>query len=289
MTVPRLTAVDFRRPAEAGRTRPLVLLGPSLGTAAQPLWQRTADRLADDLDLIAWDLPGHGTSAPHVEPLSMADLAAAVLDLVDRTLPGADSHGPVGYAGVSVGGAAGLQLLLDAPHRFHAAAILCSGARIGDPTAWRERAATVRAAGTPVMVTGSAQRWFGPGFLAREAPTATALLSSLQHADRFSYARVCEALAAFDVRDRLGEITTPVLAVAGAADQVAPIGLAREVAERVRDGRAVELPGVAHLAPAEDPGATAALLRDLFLTPAVPSGNPGVAGAAQNATGDDDD
>ncbi|GGC86233.1 hypothetical protein GCM10011512_11420 [Tersicoccus solisilvae] len=254
------------------------MLGPSLGTAAQPLWQRTADRLADDLDLIAWDLPGHGTSAPHVEPLTIAELAAGVLELMDRTLPATgNGAAPVGYAGVSVGGATGLQLLLAAPDRFSAAAIICSGAKIGDPAAWRERAETVRASGTPVMVTGSAQRWFAPGFLAREAPTATALLSSLQHADRFSYARVCEVLAGFDVRDRLGEIAVPVLAVAGAADEVAPIGLAREIADHVRDGRAVELPGVAHLAPAEDPDATAALLRDLFLGPAP-------AGAGQHAT-----
>ncbi|MEH0108356.1 alpha/beta hydrolase [Tersicoccus sp. MR15.9] len=280
MTVPRLTAVDFRRPAEQGRTRPLVVLGPSLGTAAQPLWQRTADLLADDLDLIAWDLPGHGTSAPQAEPFTIAELAAGVLELVDRTLPTASEAGPIGYAGVSVGGATGLQLLLDAPDRFRAAAVICSGAKIGDPAAWRERAETVRASGTPVMVTGSAQRWFGPGFLAREAPTATALLSSLQHADRFSYARVCEALAGFDVRDRLAEIAVPVLAVAGAADAVAPVGLAREVADGVADGRAVELPGVAHLAPAEDPVATAALLREHFL------GSQGVTGAPSG--GDDE-
>ncbi|OMH34930.1 alpha/beta fold hydrolase [Tersicoccus sp. Bi-70] len=281
MTVPRLTAVDFRRPAEDGRTRPLVVLGPSLGTAAQPLWQRTADLLADDLDLIAWDLPGHGTSAPQAEPFTIAELAAGVLELLDRVA--ADGAGPVGYAGVSVGGATGLQLLLDAPERFRAAAIICSGAKIGDPVAWRERAETVRASGTPVMVTGSAQRWFGPGFLAREAPTATALLSSLQHADRFSYARVCEALAGFDARDRLAEITVPVLALAGAADEVAPMGLAREIAEHVQDGRAVELPGVAHLAPAEDPGATAALLRAHFLAGA------NVPGATDSTRGDDDE
>lgn len=284
MTVPRLTAVDFRRPAEAGRTRPLVVLGPSLGTAAQPLWQRTVDLLADDLDLIAWDLPGHGTSAPHVEPLTVAELAAGVLELMDRVLSSTvGSASPVGYAGVSVGGATGLQLLLDAPGRFRAAAIICSGAKIGDPAAWRDRAETVRASGTPVMVTGSAQRWFGPGFLAREAPTATALLSSLQHADRFSYARVCEVLAGFDVRDRLAEITVPVLAVAGAADEVAPMGLAREVAEHVQDGRAVELPGVAHLAPAEDPEATAALLRTHFLT------GTETPGANDPTRGDDDE
>ena len=36
------------------------------------------------------------------------------------------------YAGDSIGGAVGLQLLLDAPGRVTAAALLCTGARIGD-------------------------------------------------------------------------------------------------------------------------------------------------------------
>ena len=48
----------------------------------------------------------------------------------------------------------------------------------------------------------------------------SALLHALQDADDEGYVRVCEALAGFDVRDRLGEIGAPVLAVAGADDPV---------------------------------------------------------------------
>ena len=101
----------------------------------------------------------------------------------------------------------GLQLLLDAPDRIAAAVIISSGAKIGDAEGWTERADLVRAAGTPTLVEGSVRRWFAPGFLDRDPATATALLHSLQDADRFGYAGVCGALATFDVRDRLGEIT----------------------------------------------------------------------------------
>ena len=167
--------------------------------------------------------------------------------LAERGEPG----GTFGYAGDSVGGAVGLQLMLDHPDRVIGAVLLCTGAKIGEPEGWYERAASVRASGTPVMVTGSAERWFAAGFLAAHPDVATHLLSNLQHADREGYAQVCEALAGFDVRGRLAEITTPVLAVAGAEDVATPPELLAEIASGVRDGRLVVLDGVAHLAPAE--------------------------------------
>jgi 3-oxoadipate enol-lactonase/4-carboxymuconolactone decarboxylase len=71
-------------------------------------------------------------------------------------------------------------------------------------------------------------------------------------------------LATFDVRDRLGEITAPVLAVAGAEDQPAPPEGLALIAEGVRNGRLVVLDGVAHLAPAESPAEVAALIDQHF-------------------------
>jgi 3-oxoadipate enol-lactonase/4-carboxymuconolactone decarboxylase len=66
---------------------------------------------------------------------------------------------------------------------------------------------------------------------------------------------------AFDVRGRLGEISAPVLAVAGAQDDVTPLSAVREVAEGVRHGRLEVLDGVTGLAPVEAPEAVARLVR----------------------------
>ena len=81
-----------------------------------------------------------------------------------------------------------------------------TAARVGEPAAWSERARLVAAAGTPTQIVGSAQRWFAPGFIERDAFTTTGLLHALQDADRFSYARACEALAGFDATGRLGAV-----------------------------------------------------------------------------------
>ncbi|HEX5198547.1 MAG TPA: 4-carboxymuconolactone decarboxylase, partial [Actinoplanes sp.] len=253
--------------------RPLLMLGPSLGTSAESLWARCVARMRGDFHVVGWDLPGHGRSAPAPSGFGVPGLAKCVLELADRWRPGESFR----YAGDSVGGAVGLQLLLDAPERVDAAVLLCTGAKIGESEGWRERAETVRADGTRAVVAGSIQRWFSPGFPEREPEVAEKLLDALRATDPESYSLVCEALAAFDVRDRLGEISAPVLAVAGADDLPAPPAGLELIADSVRDGRLVVLEGVGHLAPAERPGEVAALLDNHFL-PFRKAGAESVAG-----------
>lgn len=257
MSIPTISGVQLSAPS----TGPLLVLGPSLGTAATTLWTPVAGLLAERFHVIAWDLPGHGYTTSVGDGFTLGELAAGVLTVVEEVLAErGEPGGTFGYAGDSVGGAVGLQLLLDHPQRVTGAVLLCTGAKIGQPAGWHERAATVRASGTPVMITGSAERWFGPGFMAAHPDVATGLLSNLQHADREGYAQVCEALADFDVRARLAEITAPVLAVAGAEDVATPPELLAEIASGVQRGRLVVLDGVAHLAPAEAPDEVARLI-----------------------------
>ncbi len=171
--------------------------------------------------------------------------------------------GPFLYAGESVGGQVGLQLLLDAPDRVLGAVLCCTGATIGDDTVWRDRIAQVRASGTASLVGASAQRWFAPGFLERQPERASALLHALRDTSDEGYVAVCRALAAYDVRDRLAQIAAPVVAVAGAHDPVCPPDLLREIADGVQQGRLVVLDDVAHQAPAEAPEEVAMTVRGL--------------------------
>lgn len=239
----------------------VLVVGPSLGTAVAPLWRGCAAYLSARYRVVGWDLPGHGASAACAEPLTMSDLAASVGRLV-ATLRTEHPGRRVGYAGVSVGGCVGLQLVLDLPGVVESLAVVCSSSVIGEPAAWRERAELVRRAGTPVMVEGSAKRWFAPGSIDRDPATAAALLSSLQDADAASYARVCEALAGFDVTDRLGEVDLPVLALAGAHDPVVTPADAEALAAALPQGTARIVADAGHLAPAEQPAAVATLLTD---------------------------
>src|SRR5262249_60188404 len=103
------------------------------------------------------------------------DRAGGVLALVDDTAPGAAFH----YGGDSIGGAVGLQLLLDAPERLSTATLLCTGAVIGRPEDWVARAATVRNSGTGALVETATERWFAAGFTDREPAVVEELVGAL--------------------------------------------------------------------------------------------------------------
>jgi len=254
----QVTTVELTRAREC----PLLVVGPSLGTSVTALWGRCARLLENRFHVVGWDLPGHGRNAGRApERLSMAELAAGVLAAVDELLIDRGEPGSrFGYAGDSVGGAVGLQLLLESPERITAAVLVCTGARIGEADAWRDRRALVLKAGTQAVVESSRLRWFGPGFEARDPRAAQLLIDSLVEADPRGYAAVCTALADFDVTHRLGEIAAPVLTIAGSADLPTPPALLCELGAGVRHGRCAELPGVGHLAPAEAPAAVAQLI-----------------------------
>ena len=71
-----------------------------------------------------------------------------------------------------------------------------------------------------------------------------------------------------------------MLAVAGAEDVTTTPEMLREIAEQVKDGRYVELDGVSHLAPAEDPSRVARLIRQHVLGEPEPSEDVQSAGMA---------
>ena len=133
------------------------------------------------------------------DSFTTGELAAGVLRVLEDVLEQRDQlGGSFAYAGDSVGGCVGLQLLLDHPGRVSSAVLLCTASEL-------------------------------------------------------------------DIRDRLGEIDAPVLAVAGSEDAVTPPDGPREIADGVQDGRLVVLDGVGHLAPAEAPVEVARLIRQHVL------------------------
>ncbi|MEU6770051.1 3-oxoadipate enol-lactonase [Streptomyces sp. NPDC046759] len=240
--------------AEGPSSAPALLLGPSLGTS-YALWDAVAPELSAAHRVVRWDLPGHGGSAPDLigAGATVGDLAALVLGLADAL--GIDRFG---YAGVSLGGAVGLHLAVHHPDRLTSLAVLCSSAHFGEGTLWRQRARRVRGEGMEWLVESADARWFTPGF------TVPALVQDHREADPEAYAACCDALAAFDLRDRLADIAVPTLLVAGRQDPATPPAHLREIADAVPGAALVELPGASHLAPAECPRAVLAALRTRF-------------------------
>ena len=254
MTVPRIAITEPRGPAEA----PLVVLGAALGTTTT-LWDAAASLLRDRYRVLAFDHPGHGASPVPPEPFSIAEVGAGVLVALD-SIGEREFH----YSGVSLGGTVGLELLLAASDRVLSAAIVCSGAKIGEAPGWHDRAATVRADGTASLMSGASERWFTPASIEQNPTVTMRILNSLRDTDDESYAMCCEALADFDVRDALDRIAKPVLAVWAEHDEVTPELLSILIADGVRHGRVHEIKNASHLALIEQPAAVAAVLDEFF-------------------------
>jgi len=253
---PALAATRLAGTAAEGA---LVVVGPSLGTAVGTLWGPCAAQLTG-FEVVGWDLPGHGLSRPATEGFTVKDLAASVRALADPAAAGRPAY----YAGVSLGGAVAFELGL-APGPFRAVAAVAAASRIGDTSSWTQRAELVRKSGTQVMVAGSAQRWFAPGFADRDGDTAGRLLQTLSDTDAESYALACEALAEFDRRPDLDRITVPFLLGPGEHDGVVPPARAQQDADAITGSRLQVFAGCGHLPPAEAPSAVARTLTELWL------------------------
>jgi 3-oxoadipate enol-lactonase len=239
-------------PADA----PVLVLGPSLGTDLHLFDALVAD-LSADWRTVRFDLPGHGGSAALPGPCTVPEIAANVLALLDGL-----AVERFNYAGISLGGAVGQQLAVDAGDRLLSLTVCASAARFPDPPSWTARAATVRAEGTEAMVASRTGTWWTPAF-ARHAPLEVErLLATLRGTSDEGYAGCCEAISAFDVRAELNRITVPTLVLAGAEDPATPVDLIREIADGIPGARFVVVPEAAHLLTAERPAEVSRLLAE---------------------------
>lgn len=227
--------------------RPVLVLGPSLGTDLG-LFDAQVAELSDRWRTVRFDLPGHGHSPAPPGLYTMPGIAADVLALLDG-LAVERFH----YAGVSIGGAIGQQLALDAGERLLSLTVCASAARFADPPSWTARAATVRTEGTQAMVASRTGTWWVPAFAERMPQEAERLLAMLRNTSSEGYAGCCEAIGVFDVRAELHRISAPTLVLAGAEDPATPVDMVRQVAEGIPGARFVVIPQAAHLVNAERP------------------------------------
>jgi 3-oxoadipate enol-lactonase len=250
----RLHAVE-----EGARDGRVLVLGPSLGTDLG-LFDAQIPALGGELRIVRFDLRGHGGSEVVPGPCTMADLAADVLALLDDR-----GISRFSYAGVSIGGAIGLQLALTVPDRLDRLAVIASAPRFADPPSWAVRAEQVRAQGPGFLVPSRSGTWFSAAWADQHPEEAHRLLGMLRDTPAKGYASCCEAVGEFDVRNRLGKVSAATLSVAGADDPATTVEMMQLMADRIPGARSVVVAGAAHLPNATHPDEVNAALRRHFL------------------------
>ncbi|MBV9533799.1 MAG: 3-oxoadipate enol-lactonase [Solirubrobacterales bacterium] len=239
----------------AGRdSAPALLLGGSLGTTLR-MWEPQVRALESQLRLVAFDHRGHGGSPGPPGPYEIADLGRDVLALLDRL--GLER---ACYCGVSIGGMVGLWLGVNAAERVDRLVLISTSAHM-DGAAFLQRAAAVRAAGTPEVVADAVvSRWFTPRWAAQHQDVAARYREMISATPAEGYAGCCEAVASFDLRGELSRMAAPTLVIAGSGDPATPPEHGRLIAQAVPDGRLVVVEQAAHLASVEQADAVTSLI-----------------------------
>jgi 3-oxoadipate enol-lactonase len=232
-----------------------LLLGGSLGTTLL-MWDPQVGPLAARRRVIRFDHRGHGGSPVPAGPYTIADLGGDVVALLDRL-----GIARASYCGLSIGGMVGMWLAAHAPERIDRLVLISTAPWLPPASAWTERAAAVRAAGTPAVVADAVVgRWFTPGFAARSPGVVERYRAMIAATDAEGYASCCEAVGALDVRPALPAIGAPTLVIGGADDPSTPPEHARAIASAIPGARLEILDPAAHLASVERADVVTALV-----------------------------
>jgi pimeloyl-[acyl-carrier protein] methyl ester esterase len=225
-------------------TKPALFLLHGWGMNAR-VFDALAERLADDFEVHALNLPGHGGRAalPHNTLQSWAD------DLAEQL--------PVGAAllGWSLGGQVAMRAALDHPHRIARLILLASTPRFVMTEDWEHgmTPANLEDFGIALMADPHATLLRFLSLQTRGMPGQKALLQQLRQTMLAAPAAEDATLAAglillrdTDLRAELSRLRQPTLVLHGALDTLTPVAAGRWLADTLPAAQHLELARAAH-------------------------------------------
>ncbi len=227
-------------------------------------WDAQVEAFRGTRRCLAPDLRGFGASTLPAGPMSMDDHADDLAALLD----GLGATEPVALAGLSMGGYIAFAFWRRHRARVRSLALCCTRAAPDSPAmaeARRAAAARVHAEGAGPTAAAMREKLFAAGTRERQ-PELVARLHAVMAAT--APAGLAAALLGMAERpDRTPElagIDVPTLVLAGAEDAVIGITEASGLARAIPGAKFVEIAAAGHLAPAEQPAAANAALRDFL-------------------------
>jgi pimeloyl-ACP methyl ester carboxylesterase len=225
-----------------------VLFLHGLGSCADD-WAAQVPVFSGRFRVIAPDLRGHGQSSRGRGRLDIARFAADVSRVL-TTLGERRAH----VVGLSLGGCVGLELALSEPERVRSLTLTNAFAKLapsGPRGALRmaQRLALLCVAPMPVVAAHVARGLFPKP---EQAALYRAAVARLGANPRRTYLASIAALAAFDVRARLGAVRCPTLVVVGDRDRTVPRA-ASGVLGGIPGARVLVVPDSGHATPHDQP------------------------------------
>jgi len=253
--------------------KPVLVLSHSIGTD-HAMWSPQIPDLFSHFQVLRYDTRGHGASEVTQGEYSIEMLGRDVLGL-------ADSLGvrKFAFCGLSLGGAIGQWLAVNAADRLTSLVLANTSPKFGERSNWETRIKIVGEGGMAAIVDMVMQRFFSPQTLANSNAYTSMVKLMLLGTDPAGYAGCCAALRDFDSREMLRNINVPTLVIFGDRDVSTPWGGNGEVlAREITNARSVQLPA-AHLSNLERPRSFLAALLE-FLLPGLDDAQRSEAGFA---------
>jgi 3-oxoadipate enol-lactonase len=234
--------------------KPVLILSHSLG-ADHGMWAPQMADLLSHFQVLRYDTRGHGASDAPQGEYSIEQLGRDVLGLADAL-----AMKQFAFCGLSMGGAIGQWLAIQAPDCLSRLVLANTSPQFGPRSNWDTRMKAVNDGGMAAIADAVMGRFFSPETLANDA-YAKAVKSVFLGTNPVGYLGCCAAIRDFDSRESLPQIRVPTLVIAGDRDVSTPWEGNSEVLVRdIPGARAVRLPST-HISNIECPSAfTAALL-----------------------------
>jgi 3-oxoadipate enol-lactonase len=237
---------------------PVLVLSHSLG-CDHGMWLPQMRDLLDRFQILRYDTRAHGASDTPPGDYTMDQLGHDVLGLLDAL-----QISQTAFCGISMGGAVGQWLAVNAPRRLTALALANTAPKFGTADAWEARRKAVLEGGMQAIVEATMERFFSAEN--RGSASAQSVRNVFLATDPRGYAACCAALRDADFRAALGRIFTRTLVIGSDRDPSTPWKDNGEVlASEIAGAKALKL-DTAHLSNLEQPQAfTSALVE--FLSP----------------------
>jgi len=220
---------------DGGPDKPVLVLSNSLGSDLG-MWDPQIPAFAERFRVLRYDSRGHGQSAVPPGPYRIEELGRDLVGLLDVL-----GIQRVRFCGLSKGGMVGMWFATNAPDRVERLALCNTSAYFGQPETWNARIEAVRASGMAAVVSQVLERWLTSDFRARAPDAVEKVRRMLLATPPQGYAACCAALRDMDQRDSIASIRAPTLVVVGSRDPATPPEHGRQIAERIRGAKVVEL------------------------------------------------
>lgn len=223
--------------------------GPWL-TLAHPLaadlriWAMQMPRLLPHFRVLRFDARGHGETSASPAPYSLDQLADDALALFNH-LGITRTH----WIGLSMGGMVAQAIALKRPGLLDRIVLADSTSRRPPNAAaiWAERIALARARGMAGMVEPTLERWFTPAYRLVNPDLMAWVAEQISVTSVEGYCGCCEAISTIDMLDRLNEIDSPALIMAGERDHSTPPEMSEQMSRNWRGSTYCSIPDAAHI------------------------------------------